>query len=139
MVMRFTWAPNVGDTVIPFLIGLLEFSLIAATGPSSLGIWFATMGLIFTIVSWASYTIFRRASQDPANREFFDTFPPPSWRDLLAVVIPAGTLFGLALFFSMTGSRSIVALVAILTALGFIINRLWITRAWWNRAISSSQ
>ena len=86
----------------------------------------------------STYLTFHRATRDPANRDVFESLPSPNWADLVLAVVPATTFFGLALFFSMTDSKGIVALMAILTAFGFICNRLWITRTWWNRTILNS-
>ena len=73
VVMRFRWLPSIQDSVVPFGIGVLEFSLIDLMGPDSLGPWFYLLALIFAVSTWTSQSIFRRARQDPANREFFDS------------------------------------------------------------------
>ena len=42
-VMRFRWLPSLQDSVVPFGIGILEFTLIDLMGPDSLGPWFYVM------------------------------------------------------------------------------------------------
>ncbi|MFP6641226.1 MAG: hypothetical protein VCC04_13350 [Myxococcota bacterium] len=138
MVVQFRWVPSIRDIIIPFLVGVLEFGLIAATAPSLLGIWFGILGLLFLVSFWTSQTTAMRARRDPRNREFFDGTEPATWRDLVWPAVPPGALFALSLFFFLTGSKGAFALMAVLIALGFILNRMWILSRWWNHAISET-
>jgi len=138
LVVQFRWVPTVRDMSVPFLIGVLEFSLIAATSPSLLGIWFGILGLLFFISYWNSQAIAMRARRDPRNREFFDGREPATWRDFIWPMVPAGTLFALSLFFFLTDSKGTFALLAVLVALGFILNRMWLMSRWWNNVTSET-
>ena len=99
IVMRFRWLPSLQDSVVPFAIGILEFTLVDLMGPDSLPLWFYGMALIFAVSTWASHTIYRRARRDPANREFFDSVQLATMRDFApAIAAIAGiALLGLAL------------------------------------------
>jgi hypothetical protein len=138
VVMRFRWLPSIQDSVVPFGIGVLEFSLIDLMGPDSLGPWFYLLALIFAVSTWTSHSIFRRARQDPANREFFDSVPPATLRDFapsLGAIAGIG-LFGLVLHVS--GDRGWLALVAILMATAVLGYQIDLTRRYWERSISAS-
>lgn len=80
-VLRFNWLPSLEDTLVPFLIGLLEFAMIDLTQPDLVGPWLLLMAAIFVIAVYTSHTIARRARSDPANDYFFSRYDPASLRD----------------------------------------------------------
>jgi hypothetical protein len=131
LVLRFSWLPSMEDTLIPFAIGLLEFSMIDLLGPDSLGPWFLALAALFTICTGANHAVFVRARKDPANAFFFSKIPTAGWRDFAAsiAIIVILILFSSALW--MTGNRSglpLAALVFGLTALGYqfvLTHRYW--------------
>jgi hypothetical protein len=67
LVMRFRWVPSIRDSALPFVIGILEFTLIDLMGSAYFPAWFCTLALIFGVSVWTGQTIFRRARQDPEN------------------------------------------------------------------------
>jgi hypothetical protein len=135
-VMRFRWLPSIQDSVVPFGIGILEFSLIDLMGPESLGPWFYAFALIYAVSTWANHTIFRRARQDPANRDFFELVQPATLRDFVpALVAIAGIgFFGVVLHAS--GSRGWLALVAILATMAALAYQIHVIRRYWESSVS---
>jgi hypothetical protein len=134
-VMRFRWLPSLQDSVVPFGIGILEFTLIDLMGPDSLGPWFYALALIFAVSTWASSTIFRRARQDPANREFFESVQPARLRDFapsISVILGIG-LLGLVLHVS--GTQGWLALGAVLIAIAALAYQIQVTHRYWQRSI----
>jgi hypothetical protein len=138
VVMRFRWLPSIQDAVVPFGIGILEFSLIDLMGPDSLGPWFYALALIFAVSTWASHAIFRRARQDPANREFFESVPPATLRDFAPSLIAIAGIGLLGLVLHASGSRGWMALVAIVLAIAALAYQIEVTRRYWERSISTS-
>lgn len=114
VVMRFRWLPSVQDSVIPFGIGILEFSLIDLMGPDSLAPWLYALALIFAASTWASHTIFRRARQEPANREFFESVAPATLRDFAPSVGAIAGIGLLGLVLHVSGSQGWLALARII-------------------------
>jgi hypothetical protein len=135
-VMRFRWLPSIQDSVVPFGIGILEFSLIDLMGPDTLGPWFYAFAIIYAVSTWANHAIFRRARHDPANREFFELVQPATLRDFVpALVAIAGIgFFGVVLHAS--GSRGWLALVAILATIAALAYQIALIRRYWERSIS---
>lgn len=92
-VLRFSWLPTLGDTLVPFLIGLLEFAIIDLMYPSPIGPWFLLLAATYGISTATTHMTMRRARQDPTNAYFFSQVGPANWRDYLvsatAVVILA--------------------------------------------------
>jgi hypothetical protein len=136
-VMRFRWLPSLRDSVIPFGIGILEFSLIDLMGPDSLGPWFYALALIFAVSTWASHTIFRRARQDPANQEFFDSLQPATFRDFVPSISAIGGIGFLGLVLHVSGSQGGLALGSVLIAVAALAYQIELIRRYWERSISS--
>jgi hypothetical protein len=136
IVMRFRWLPSLRDSVIPFGIGILEFTLIDLMGPDSLGPWFYVMALIFAVSIWASHNFYRRARQDPANREFFDTVAPATVRDFLPSMGASAAIGLLGLILHLSGNRGWLALASLLVTVAALAYQIDQTRRYWQRAIS---
>ena len=136
IVMRFRWLPSLQDSVVPFGIGILEFTLIDLMGPDSLGPWFYVLALIFAVSTWASHTIFRRARRDPANREFFDSVQPARIRDFATAIGVVAGIGVLGLVLHVSGSPGWLALGSLLIAIGALAYQIEQTRRYWGRSIS---
>jgi hypothetical protein len=136
LVMRFRWLPSLGDSVVPFGIGILEFTLVDLMGPDSLGLWFYAMALIFAVSTWANQRFFRRARRDPANREFFQSVPPATIRDFAPSIAAVAVIGLLGVVLHVSGSRGWLALGSLLVtiaALGYPIHQ---TRRYWKRSMA---
>jgi hypothetical protein len=138
VVMRFRWLPSIQDSVVPFGIGILEFSLIDLMGPDSLGLWLYALALIFAVSTWASHTIFRRARQHPANREFFESMSPATLRDFAPSIGAIAGIGLLGLVLQVSGNQGWLALVAVLIAIAALAYQIDLTRRYWKRSISES-
>jgi hypothetical protein len=138
VVMRFRWLPSIQDSVVPFGIGILEFSLIDLMGPDSLGLWLYALALIFAVSTWASHTIFRRARQHPANREFFESMSPATLRDFAPSIGAIAGIGLLGLVLQVSGNQGWLALAAVLIAIAALAYQIDLTRRYWKRSISES-
>ena len=138
LVMRFRWCPSMQDSVAPFGIGILQFTLIDLMGPTSLGPWFYVLALVFAVSIWASQTIFKRARQDPANREFFESLEPAALGDFGPAIASIAGLVLLGFILHLSGSRGWLALGAVLIAIAALAYQLELTRQYWERSLSGS-
>lgn len=138
IVMRFSWIPSTRDSILPFAIGLLEFTLIDLAGPDTFGPWFYTLAGIFAVSVWASHVTFVRARQDTANRSHFTLFEPSSLRDYLGSI---GVIVGLVLVgivLHASGSRGWLALFGLLGANAAILWQTLVTRRYWHMSMRES-
>jgi hypothetical protein len=136
-VLRFTWLPSVEDTLIPFLIGLLEFALIDLVGSGRLWLWFPLLAAVMAVATYGSHLTMRQARQDPDNDYFFDQVEPATWRDYMATAL-------MVVFFCLLGgvlwlldtpvTLSIVALVITMAALAY--RMLYVRRYWMHSMVS---
>lgn len=131
LMLRFSWLPTMEDTLLPFIIGLLEFSMIDLMGPERLHLWFLALAAVFTIMVGASHVAFRRARQDPANDYYFQSKPVAMWQDYLASVVVIFALVMFAALIWISGSRTAVPLVALLFALAALFYQMAVTHGQW--------
>lgn len=137
--MRFRWVPNTSDSVFPFLVGLLEFSLVEVLGPDTVGLWFLNLALLFGLMSWVNHAIMRRARQDGENDAFFRHFEPARLRDFYSdIAIFIGfAVVGAYLWFSKDS--------LVVTALAFVGTNVlfaWTLRnaaVFWNRSVADAE
>jgi hypothetical protein len=139
IVMRFRWMPSLRDSILPFVIGLLEFSLIELLGPETLGPWFYTMAVIFAVSVWTSQEIFKRARQDPENAEFFERLRPASLRDFVPSIASVGGLALIGVILHVSGTRGWFSLAAFVVAGGMLAYQIELTRRYWYLAMSDPQ
>ena len=122
--MRFRWVPTTGDSVYPFVIGLLEFILVETLAPEYMGLWFGCLAIIFGLMTWISHRTMRRARLDGDNEEFFADLAPATARDFLPAFVIVFVLVLAGTYLAITGDRGIVALVAVLIAFAGLVRQL---------------
>lgn len=135
LMLRFSWLPTMQDTVIPFAIGLLEFSLIDLMGPASLTTWFLVLAATFGLSVMAAHAAHRRARQDPENDYFFTGVPPTSWRDYGATALTIAVLLLVALALWLSGHNLLVALPGLVFAAVALSYQLMLSRRYWLRSL----
>jgi hypothetical protein len=66
----FTWRPGLRDSILPFVIGIQEFCLIALVSEEFNVMWLYVLASIFLVGNWVSHSTFARARANPANARF---------------------------------------------------------------------
>ena len=137
LVMRFVWLPVLRDSVLPFAIGILEFTMIDLLGPETLGLWFYSLAAVFAIATWASHNSFTRARMEPENAEFFRNVEPAGLRDHAPAI---GMVSGLAvagLALQLSGSQGWFAFAMLAGANLTLLAQLEITRHFWAQSMAA--
>ena len=131
MVMGFIWQPYLRDSIIPFIIGIQQFMLIALIGEEFNTLWLYVLGSIFISGNWISHSSFRRARQDPENDEFFGRTKPATLRDFWPAmsIVLALVAFGIAI--DLTQNRTWLPLVALVISNGVLIFQTFVFRRMW--------
>ena len=137
LVMRFRWVPTTSDSVFPFVIGIIEFTLIAALGPHLLWRWFLILALIFVVMAAVSQVTLRRAREDGENDSFFSLVRPAGWRDYLFVVWVSGAFLLSGLTLLMSGNQSWFALIALIVATVALAMQMYSTDVFWRRSVAN--
>ena len=94
---RFRWVPKTSDSVFPFIIGILEFSLVEALEADSLGLWFILMASVYGVMIAVTHLTMRRARMDSENAFFFNQMEPAQLRSFYPAmtIVTAIALIGI--------------------------------------------
>lgn len=130
-VMRFRWMPSIGDSVYPFIIGMIEFVMIEALGPGGVGRWIILTALMFAFMHWVNHGTMRRARSDPDNDTFFSKYAPATLRDFRFPILAVVLLLSAGLVLEFTRQAFFLALVALLlTNLVLVLQFRFSARIW---------
>jgi hypothetical protein len=136
VALRFRWVPATRDLLLPFLIGILEFTLVDLTGGDHLALWFFTLATVYTVATWDAHNVFARARLDADNAEYFTTIAPAQRRDFMhsALIVTGLLLLGAAIL--VFGAALPLAFAGLLFAAAALVYQLELGRRFWNRTMS---
>ena len=137
LVMRLRWVPSTPDSVMPFLIGLVEFALAGSLGAEHLGRWFLMLGLAYGIVAYVLQTTMRRARLDGDNEEFFATQPPAETRDFVAPGSVVLVFFFSAVLLWAEDPLPTWSLGPLACAAGLLVFQLGLVDKFWRRSMAA--
>jgi hypothetical protein len=136
--MRFRWVPAISDSVLPFMIGIMEFMLIEALGPEHVSLWFILLATVFALMHWVSHQTMKRARKDPANAGFFKPRKPAVLRDVLRETMSIAGLVFAGLIVLISGSNGVVALLLLFGANALLGWQFYQTSIFWELSIAES-
>ena len=139
LVLRYTWTPTVSDSVVPFVLGMLEFSFAEMLSPEFLPLWFFVLALIFLGASATSGMILKRALADEANREMREAFDYSSKRAVWLASLLIGTLIVAGMAVAISGPRGWAALLGVIAANVVLLAQAQSIRGYWNRSLVEDQ
>ncbi len=116
LVIGFTWRPTLRDSILPFVLGIQEFTMVSLIGPQFNALWLYVLASMFLFANYIAHISFRRARLEPENEPFFRGREPATWRDFSWSF---GIIFSLTAFgvlYTALGNSHAVALVAIVFA-----------------------
>lgn len=134
-VLRFSWLPTLEDTLVPFLIGLLQFAMIDLLYPDPLGPWFLLLAAIYGITILTTHVIMRRARRDPANEYFFRNMGPAGWRDYLASATAVFMLTAVGVALWIVGDNLYFSTAALVLALLALLYQFRQARRYWMHSL----
>ncbi|MGI9327903.1 MAG: hypothetical protein ACR2PZ_21975 [Pseudomonadales bacterium] len=138
LVMRFRWVPSTGDSIFPFLIGIIEFALIGSLGPDRFGQWFLLLGLVFGAMAWVSHVTMRRARLDGDNDVYFASMERATLRDHYPTIAVVFGLELIGMYLWASGNQGIPALIALLIAISVLGVQLWLSDYYWKLSLAAS-
>ncbi|MGH0035046.1 MAG: hypothetical protein ACQGVK_08450 [Myxococcota bacterium] len=139
LVLRYRWTPTVQDSVVPFLLGVLEFSLAEMLAPELLHLWLYVLAALFIGASATSVVIIRRAIADEANAEVIVDFDLSMPTAIFHAATLTGTLVVAGVAVQWAGPDGWVALAAVLAAISVLAIQGGIIRHHWNRVLHRRQ
>ena len=135
LTLRFRWTPAFSDSVLPFLIGLVEFLLIELIEPGKLGLWMLTLALVAVLSITIDFRLMRRARRDPDNREFFDSVLPATWRDFIPQVLAVTFAIGAGLWLIVDETHIWFSVLTLLVALAAVLQNAFLQASYWRKTI----
>lgn len=135
VVMRFRWVPNVRDLMLPFGIGVLEFTFVDLTCTPYVAWWLVTLAAVYSVSMWVSQDVFVRARRDADNAEFFSNVEPASRRDLVSPVATVATLLAFAAAIQWLDAPRWLVLLAVGSTAAFLLWRVELGRRYWNMSM----
>lgn len=138
LVMRFRWVPTTSDTLYPFVIGILQFVLIATLGVATLGRWFVVLAILFAVTTAAVQMVLRRARLAGENEDWFANFSPATLRDYYPVIGVVALLAGIGVLLDVTDHRGWFAALALLVANAALGHQMYANHLFWKRSMAAS-
>ena len=135
-VMRFRWVPAIGDSVVPFAIGLMEFMMIETLHPDQLGHWLIYLGIVYAAMTWTSHIIMVRARQEPDNHAYFSKMARAQRRDFVPEILLVCSFAGIGIVISLSHNTGWIAMLAVCLTNGILLWRFYGTAEFWNRSIA---
>jgi len=136
--MRFRWIPTTGDSVYPFVIGVVEFLLVESIRPGFLGAWFLQMALIFALMNWIAHHMFRRARLEEENDEFFSRVGRATRRDFYPAMATVAVLAATGIVFLVFDPPAAVGAAAVVAMNLLMFWQLYLAASFWNRSVLKS-
>jgi hypothetical protein len=131
MVMGFRWMPSLRDSIFPFIIGIQQFMLVSLISDDFSGSWLYVLASLFVTGNVITHLSFRKARKNSANRVFFKDRSPATWKDFKWAYAVIGTLSLFGLLTDLYGTETLLPLVAILFANGFLLVQIITMRSMW--------
>jgi hypothetical protein len=135
VVMRFRWIPHARDLLLPFGIGVLEFTFVDLTATPYLSGWLVALAAVYALSAVVAQDMFVRARREPENQEFFGVVTPASRADLVLPLSVIAVYLLLAAAHAVLPTFVWLAPIASLFALVSLLHRLDESRRYWNRSV----
>jgi len=131
MVMGFTWQPGIGDSILPFVIGILEFLMINLIGSQFNPLWLYVLASLFVITNWVVHSSLRKARIEGKNESFFRDRDRATLKDFagaIAIVLVC-VIFGMLT--TVFREQLWVALIAVVTMNIALVLQMYTSGRFW--------
>ena len=133
--MRFRWVPLTVDSVYPFIIGVLEFSLIETLVPGRHGQWLILNSVIFGMMVLVTHRLMQRARRDEDNEAIFRIYSPATLRDFIPQIIVVGLMILAGMFIWLADPAPLFILMSLLGMAAVLSWQYYMTTEFWRRSM----
>ena len=134
--MRFRWVPSMGDTLFPFLVGIVQFSMIDRVGHEYVSQWLFLLAMLFGVMTWVSQNDMARARLEIENAEFFKQRGKATLKDFRPSILIILSLCLMSFAVWLTADNSWLTVIASVVALSVIVGQMLITEEFWTWSMS---
>ena len=136
MLIGFTWRPGLRDSILPFVIGIQEFALVALVAEEFNVMWLYVLASIFLVGNWVSHSTFTRARANDANALYFHNRPRAGLKDFSFAFVTILVLVLLGVLNTVLVDSSWTAVIAIVYANIALALQIYNFRRLWESVMS---
>lgn len=137
LVVGLSWLPTLRDSLLPFVLGILEFMLISLIGPEFTALWLYVLAAVFLFGNYVAHTSFRRARAEPENEAFFRYREPATWQDFIWPFSVITFLILLGIAYTALRDPATLALFSIVFANFALIAQVFSSRRLWRAIVET--
>ena len=136
-VTRFVWVPTMQEFVMPFAVGLIQFSIIQMLTVQLIGPWMVLVAVLILTINWIAHSTMRKARLDGDNGEFFAGTTTASWRDFQLAIGSIIMLLAFGVYEWVYAPFIAATLAILLITLATLLVQFRLMAVWWSRSVSN--
>lgn len=136
-VTRFLWVPTMQEFVMPFAVGLIQFSIIQMLTVQLIGPWMVLVAVLILTINWIAHSTMRKARLDGDNSDFFTGTTTASWRDFQLAIGSIALLLVYGIYEWVFAPFNAATLSILLITLGLLLVQFRLMAVWWSRSVST--
>ena len=136
-VTRFVWVPTMQEFVMPFAVGLIQFSIIQMLTVQLIGLWMVLVAVLILTINWLAPSTMRKARLDGDNGEFFAGTTTASWRDFQLAIGSIIMLLAFGVYEWVYAPFIAATLAILLITLATLLVQFRLMAVWWSRSVSN--
>jgi hypothetical protein len=136
-VTRFLWVPTIQEFVMPFAVGLIQFSIIQMLTVQLTGPWMVLVAALILTINWIAHSTMRKARLDGDNSEFFTGTTTASWRDFQLAIGSIALLLVYGIYEWVFAPFNAATLSILLITLGLLLVQFRLMAVWWSCSVST--
>lgn len=137
LVIGFNWLPTLRDSILPFVLGIVEFTMISLVGPEFSALWLYALASLFLFGNYVAHISFRRARVEPDNYAFFRGREPATWQDFIWAFSNIGLLILFGMAYTALHGPAWLALFAIVFANFSLVVQIVSSRRLWRAIVGA--
>ena len=136
-VTRFLWVPTIQEFVMPFAVGLIQFSIIQMLTVQLTGPWMVLVAALILTINWIAHSTMRKARLDGDNSDFFTGTTTASWRDFQLAIGSIALLLVYGIYEWVFAPFNAATLSILLITLSLLLVQFRLMAVWWSRSVST--
>ena len=136
-VTRVLWVPTMQEFVMPFAVGLIQFSIIQMLTVQLIGPWMVLVAVLILTINWIAHSTMRKARLDGDNSEFFTGTTTADWRDFQLAIGSIALLLVYGIYEWVFAPFNAATLSILLITLGLLLVQFRLMAVWWSRSVST--
>ena len=125
------------EFVMPFTVGLIQFSIIQMLTAQLIGPWMVLVAVLILTINWIAHGTMCKARLDGDNSEFFTGTTTAGWRDFQLAIGSIALLLVYGIYEWVFAPFNAATLSILLITLGLLLVQFRLMAVWWSRSVST--